>query len=81
MSALKALIQNCKMANATSNYTAVVFTENDIPRAALEDANLKNLKKKPVYSRLGGLGAIMNMFYSQKSILELKGTVGFKQHT
>ena len=31
---LKALIQNCKMANATSNSTAVVLTENNIPGAA-----------------------------------------------
>ena len=31
---LKALIQNCKMANATSNSTSVVLTENDTPGAA-----------------------------------------------
>ena len=34
MNVLKALIQNCKMANATSNSTAVVLTEDDIPGAA-----------------------------------------------
>ena len=34
MNVLKALIQNCEMANATSNSTSVVPTENDIPRAA-----------------------------------------------
>ena len=34
MNVLKALIQNCKMANATSNSTSVVPTENDIPGAA-----------------------------------------------
>ena len=34
MNILKALIQNCKMLNATSNSTSVVLTENDIPRAA-----------------------------------------------
>ena len=31
---LKALIQNCKMANAISNSTSVVLTDNDIPGAA-----------------------------------------------
>ena len=36
MSVLPALMQNCKMANASSNSTAVVLTENDIPGAALE---------------------------------------------
>ena len=34
MSILKALMQNCKMANGTSNFTAVVLTEDDIPGAA-----------------------------------------------
>ena len=34
MNVLKALMQNCKMANATSNSTSVVLTENDIPGAA-----------------------------------------------
>ena len=33
MNVLKALTQNCKMANATSNSTSVVLTENDIPRS------------------------------------------------
>ena len=36
MSVLPVLMQNCKMANASSNSTAVVLTENDIPGAALE---------------------------------------------
>ena len=34
MNVLKALIQNCKMANVTSNSTSVVPTENDIAGAA-----------------------------------------------
>ena len=42
MNVLEALIQICKMANATS----VVLTENDIPRAAKKDANLQNLKEE-----------------------------------
>ena len=46
MNILKALIQNCKMANATSNSTSVVLTENDIPGAAQKDANLQNLKEE-----------------------------------
>ena len=36
MSVLMALMQNCKMANASSNSAAVILIENDIPRAALE---------------------------------------------
>ena len=36
MSVLKALTQNCKIANAISNSTAVVVTKNNIPEAALE---------------------------------------------
>ena len=36
MSVLMALMQNCKMASASSNSMAVVLTENDIPGAALE---------------------------------------------
>ena len=36
MSVLMALKQNCKIANATSNSTAVILTENDILGAALE---------------------------------------------
>ena len=43
---LMALIQNCKMANASSNSMAVVLTENDIPGAALKDANLQNLEEE-----------------------------------
>ena len=46
MNILKALIQNCKMANATSNSTSVVLTDNDIPGAAQKDANLQNLKEE-----------------------------------
>ena len=34
MNGIKALIQNYKMANATSNSTSVVLTENDILEAA-----------------------------------------------
>ena len=34
MNVLKSIIQNCKMANATSNSTSVVLTDNDIPGAA-----------------------------------------------
>ena len=34
MNVLKALIQNCKMANAFSNSTIVIHAENDIPGAA-----------------------------------------------
>ena len=34
MNVVKALMQNCKMANATSNSTSVVLTENDIPGTA-----------------------------------------------
>ena len=36
MSVLMALMENRKMANATSTCAAVVFTENDFPEAALE---------------------------------------------
>ena len=46
MNVLKALIQNCKMANAISNSMAVVLTKNDIPRAAKKDANFQNLKEE-----------------------------------
>ena len=41
-----ALMQNCKMANASSNYTAVVLTENDIPRAALERRKPAKLRRR-----------------------------------
>ena len=34
------------MANASSNSIAVVLTENDIPGAALKDANLQNLEEE-----------------------------------
>ena len=40
MSVLTTLMENYKIANATSNSAAVVFTENDIPESALERANL-----------------------------------------
>ena len=46
MSVLMALMQNCKMANATSNSTSVVLTENDIPGAAKKVANLENVKEE-----------------------------------
>ena len=46
MNVLEALIQICKMANATLNSKSVVLTENDIPRAAKKDANLQNLKEE-----------------------------------
>ena len=60
-----ALMQNCKMPNASSNSTAVVPTEHYIPGAALERRKPeKNLKmKKPVQPRLDDLGAIMNTTY------------------
>ena len=38
------LIQNCKIANATSNSTDVVLTENNIPGAALERRKLAKLR-------------------------------------
>ena len=46
MSVLMALMQNCKMANASSNYTAVVLTENDIPRTALERRKPAKLRRR-----------------------------------
>ena len=44
------LMQNCKMANATSNSTAVVLTENDFPRAALERRNPAKLRRRSLSS-------------------------------
>ena len=46
MNVLKALMQSCKMANATSNSTSGVLTENDIPGDAQKDTNLQNLKEE-----------------------------------
>ena len=66
MSVLMALglMQNCKMANASSNAMAVVPTENDITGAALERCKpVKLNRKRPVQPRLDGLGTIMNMVY------------------
>ena len=40
-----ALMQNCKMANATSDSTIVVLTENDIPGAALERRKPAKLRR------------------------------------
>ena len=59
MNVLEALIQICKMANATS----VVLTENDIPGAALERRKLAKLKRRSQSSlELVVLGAIMNTY-------------------
>ena len=41
-----ALMQNCKMVNATLNSTAVVLTENDTPVAALERCKPANLEEE-----------------------------------
>ena len=52
------------MANATSNSTSVVLTENDIPGAAQKDANLQHLKEETCpASTWSFLGAIMNTVY------------------
>ena len=46
MSVLMAFnMQNCKIANAISNSTAVVLTENDIPGAALERRKPAKLRR------------------------------------
>ena len=65
MNVLKALIQNCKMANATSNSTSVVLTENDIPGlGCLERRKLAKFKRRSLSSLdLVVWGAIMNTVY------------------
>ena len=50
MSVLMALIRNCKMANTTSDFTAVVLTENDIPGSALEWNKLAKLRRRRLFS-------------------------------
>ena len=45
-----ALMQNCKMANASSNSKAVVLTENDIPGAALERRKPAKLRRRSLSS-------------------------------
>ena len=45
-----ALMQNCKMANATSDSTIVVLTENDIPGAALERRKPAKLRRRSLSS-------------------------------
>ena len=51
MSILMSLMQNCKMANyASSNSTAVVLTENDIPGAALERRKPAKLTRRSLSS-------------------------------
>ena len=49
-SVLMALMQNCKMANGSSNSTAVVLTENDIPGAALERLKSAKLRRRNLSS-------------------------------
>ena len=49
-SVLMALIQNCKMANASSKSTAVVLTVNDIPGAASERSKPAKLRKRSLPS-------------------------------
>ena len=51
MSVLTTLMENYKIANATSNSAAVVFTENDIPESALE-------RRKPVKLRRRSLSSL-----------------------
>ena len=74
MDVLKALMQNCKMANATSNSTSVFLTENDIPcRSCLERRKLAKLKRRSLSSlNLVVLDAIMNTVYSNER--KAKGT-------
>ena len=43
-------MQNCKMANASSNYTAVVLTENDIPGAVLARTKAAKLRRRSLSS-------------------------------
>ena len=50
MDILMALMQNCKMVNATSNSTAIVLTENDIPGVALESCKPTKLGKRSLFS-------------------------------
>ena len=50
MSVLMALMENCKLANATSNSAAVVFTEYDVPEAALERRKPVKRRRKSLYS-------------------------------
>ena len=50
MSVLMALMQNCKMTNATSNSMAVVLAETDIPGAALERHKPVKLRRKSLTS-------------------------------
>ena len=69
-----ALMQNCKMANPTSNSTASVFTENDIPGAVLERPKSAKLRRRSLCSlNLVVLGAIMNTVCnkSEKKSVEL----------
>ena len=47
---LMALMQNCKMANATSNSMAVVLAENDIPGVDLERRKPAKLRRKSLTS-------------------------------
>ena len=42
---LMAHMQNCKMANATSNSTVVVLTEKDIPGTASERRKPEKLRR------------------------------------
>ena len=44
------VLMNCNMANTTSNSTAVVCTENDIPGAALERCKPAKLKRRSLSS-------------------------------
>ena len=63
MNLLKALIQNCKIANATSNSTSVVL-ENMNPRSCLESRKLAKLKRRsPSSLDSVVLDAIMNTVY------------------
>ena len=50
MSVLMALMQNCKMVSTTSNSTAVVLPENDIPGADLERRTPAKLRRKSLSS-------------------------------
>ena len=47
---LVALMQNCKMVNATSNFTAVVLTENDITGVVLERTKPAKLRRRSLSS-------------------------------
>ena len=66
MNVLDSLIQNCEMANASSNSTSVVITESDIT-GALERHKLSKLKRRSLSSLdLVVLGAIMNTVYTRQ---------------